>query len=300
MKDQNEKFEIVKPTVVNDIEFYVSADGKQSGLSHSGLARLSGISRGQIIRLLTEIERLEAVQNTTTVDEITTASAFVQKDALAIHKGYGSDIYLSSIFENNAKVVHSKLVSRIIRYYAYHADKKSEVAQLSYTKFADMGIDLWIKDVTQFTESSDTSKLLQTMADTLNLLAKDVSEMKAQLTQTEGYRVARITLPGLKEWMESLSVEEYNSLSLPSSEPERLYTLTEWAIEAQGGLVLSKSNKHALANLVSATYKTMVLEMPAKVVRFSDKGYALAPVQAYPKRHFCLLSMCFAKVINSH
>lgn len=289
--------EIVKPIEVNNIEFYVSKDGKQTGVSQTGLARLVGFNEWSARSLLTEIQRLVDRDNSENINEITTASVPIQNAALAISNGYSSSVFLELNAVKNAKVVHAKLVARIIRYYAYHAPKKSEVAIFSYDKFAEIGIETWIKEVTNFVETSDTSALLASMASTLNLLASDVAEMKAELLGTEGYRAARVTLPGLKEWMESLDTHEFKQLQLPTSETEELFTITEWANIAQNGLVLSKSNKHALANLVSATYKTMALEMPQKVTRYNEKGYKLQPVQAYPRRHFILLNMCYSKLV---
>jgi hypothetical protein len=137
------------------------------------------------------------------------------------------------------------------------------------------------------------------MNNTLQLLNTKVEEMSIQLKQTEGYRIASVQMAGLKTWMDSIDKEEFNQLQLPSTDEEELFTLTEWASMAHGGLILPKNTKHALANIVSSTYKMMELSLPKKVSRYNEKGYKLQPVQAYPKRHFVLINMCYSKLVSA-
>lgn len=298
MSQSTESLEIVKPTIVNDIEFYVSIDGKQSGVSQRGLARLVGVSQEYMRGLLAEIERLGSATADFSDNEITSVSAPIKKAALAIHEGLSLTLYLPLTSSNSAKVVQSKTAARIIRYYAYHADRKLETAVFSYDKFAEIGIDTWIKKVTKYTESSNTEALLLTMSQTLNVLVADIAQMKAELFNTEGYRSARVELKGLKIWMETIEAEEFKQLQLPSTTEEELFTLNEWAYLAHDEMVLPRSKKHALANIISSTYKLMALEAPKKVVRLNAKGVKLPPVQAYPRRHFVLINMCFTKLVS--
>jgi hypothetical protein len=291
--------EIVKPVEVNGIEFYVSKGGKTCGISQNSLAALSGQSVRNISRLLTEIGRLKGWQESSGIHEEPTVSAAIQVAALTVGNGFVDRQILDFPAFNQAKVINSKLVARIIRYYAYQAPKRSETAAFSYDKFAEIGIDSWIKEVTNFAEASDMYSLMESMNSTLLQLNTKVDEMSVQLSQTEGYRSARLSMSGLRTWMESISTEEFNQIALPASAAEDLFTLTEWAEMSQNGVVLSKSNKHALANIVSSTYKLMELELPKKVVRLNEKGYKLPPVQAYPRRHFVLINMCYTKLVSA-
>jgi hypothetical protein len=281
------QIEIVAPVTVDGIEFYVSQDGKQCGVSQIGLARLCGLAES------TTRDLLEYLTNPMDSSARGKESTKLGKDL------QGKDFYLAVSSIKGAKVVDSKVAARIIQYFAFEAKRTTESAKFSLGKFATMGIETWIKNVTGYAESGDIFKLLQSMSNQLNLVQSEIQDMKVQLIQTEGYRAARVTLPGLREWMESLEVADYERLTLPGTVEEELFTLNEWAIEAQNGLILSKSTKHALANLVSATYKTMTLEMPPKVIRLNEKGYKLPAVQAYPKRHFILLNMCFSKLVSN-
>ena len=209
----------------------------------------------------------------------------------------GKGLYLAISSTQQAKVLDAKVAARIVRYYAFEATNQTDIAKYSLGKFAEIGIERWIKDVTGYAESGDVFKLMQSVANQLNLMQKDITDMKVQLFQTEGYRAARVTLPGLREWMENPEVAKYNRIALPGSEEEELFTLNEWATKAQNGLVLSKSNKHALANNVSSVYKAMALEMPPKVVRLDEKGYKKPAVQAYPERHFVLINMVYSRLV---
>jgi len=277
--------EIVKPQTIDGIEFYVSKDGTKCGVSQIGLARLCGISESPMRRLLDQITN--PMDSSVRPYELSKLLEDVQ----------GKECYLALASNQQAKVINAKTAARIIRYYACEAKNKTEIAMFSLGKFAEIGIESWMKQVTSYTEDANTSALLVSMSNTLNLLASDVAEMKAELFLTEGYRAARVTMPGLKKWMEDLDVEKLRQQQLPGDEP--LYTLNEWAEKDMAGMVLSRSNKHALANLVSSTYKAMALEMPQKVMRRNAKGHKTPEVQAYPERHFSLLRLCFAQMIAS-
>lgn len=187
--------EIVKPIEVNGIEFYVSKDGKQTGLSQIGLARLCGITESPLRRVLVEIVDYLDHSIQLRDDEITTLSAASQYILSSLVNTSDVRPYLDITSSNQAKVVNAKFASAMIEYYAFEAKNKTEIALFSFRKFANIGIESWIKEVTNFVETSDTSALLASMASTLNLLASDVAEMKAELLGTEGYRAARITLP---------------------------------------------------------------------------------------------------------
>lgn len=255
------------------IELYVSSKG-ESGVSQRGLARLCGKDESTIRRLLSDRPKMALI---------------LGKDILE------ADLHCGMTSDQQAKVIKSEYAYKIISYYAFKAVRQTEEARFSLEKFGSLGIDGWIKDTVGYVEAHGNAD--SRLFDLLAIMGQDIKEMKADLASTAGYRAARITLPGLKEWMESLKDEDRDQLSIAPSGGEKLFTLTEWADEV--GYCLTKSQKHALANIVSSTYKTMALEMPQKVVRLNEKGHKKMPVQAYPKRHFVLLGMCYTKLICS-
>lgn len=266
--------ERVEPTNVNDIELYVSKDGLQSGMSQSGLARLCGISEAALRKCLGDRTKLATICSKPAAPD---------------------DLYLVLSSTQQAKVIDSQYASKVVEHYAFDSSNKTRIALFSFRRFASLGMDTWIKQSVGYIETH--GQIDQRLYDLLAVMGGDIKAMKADLASTSGYRAARVTLPGLKEWMESLSDRDLNQLALPTNAGEQLFTLVEWASADQDGLVLSKGQKHALANLVSSTYKAMSLEMPEKVSRHNEKGYKLAAVQAYPCRHFALIRMCFSRII---
>jgi hypothetical protein len=279
--------EVVSPITVDGIEFYVSADGKHCGVSQVGLARLCGVAETTMRRTLTNLK----------------GSGVRRSDASELVKDLkGKELSLAISSNQQANVIESKVAARIIQYFAFESSKATDIAKYSLGKFATIGIDTWIKEVTGFAESNDIAGMFKSISSQLNLMASEITEMKVQLIQTEGYRAARVELGGLRQWLEGVEQKELKEAekeSLLESEAEPLYTLNEWANMAQDGLVLSRSNKHALANLVSSTYKAMKLEMPPKKQLRNDKGHKLPPVQAYPEKHFTLINMCYANLVAS-
>ena len=264
--------EKVAPQIIDGIEMYVSSNG-QSGLSQLAIAKLCGIPETTTRRVLSDRQKMALILG----KDIPTA-----------------DLYLAITSNNQAKVVKSEIASEINAYYAINSPNKTQEALFSLKKFASRGMDGWIKDCVQYVEEQGNadSKLF----DLLAVMGQDIKEMKADLASTSGYRAARITMPGLKEWLESLDDTDKKQLALKPAE-EELFTLTEWADVS--GNVMTKSQKHALANIVSSTYKLMALELPPKVTRLNNTGSKKMPVQAYPERHFVLIGMCWAKLITS-
>jgi hypothetical protein len=277
--------ERVIPISQDGVELYVSHDGTQCGCSQTGLARLCGMSRAAIQKVLSDSKTLTRILGSSVSENLETLTEAELSAAT----------YLEISSNQHAKIIRSEVVAKIISYYAFKALNKNETAQFSLEKFASIGIDTWIKKTVGYIEThgNTESKLFEMLA----IMGQDIKEMKADLASTSGYRAARITLPGLKEWMEALDQTDKEQLALPSRDEELLFTLSEWADLTNQAL--TKSQKHALANIISSTYKLMALEMPQKVNRHNEKGYRLAAVQAYPERHFTLIQMCFSKLVSS-
>ena len=264
--------EIVKPTIINDIEFYVSSDGTQVGVSQVGLARLCGVPETTMRRTLASLADC-AVRH----KWANTSLEMVLNDQL----DRPLDLAISS--GNQAKVIDGEIAAAIIYYYAEESPRKTQEAKFSLKKFALKGFQSWVKGVVGYTEVIDNSKLLLTIQQVLG----EVQELNSKFAKTEGYRVASVEMVGLKQMMENVPV---GSNILEGSEV--LFTLVEWC-ESYKGVTLSKSLKHSLANSVAAVYKVMKMDLPAK--KRSDKHGCM--VQAYPEKHFFILSQCFSKLM---
>jgi hypothetical protein len=244
MKDNNI---VLTPTVVDEIEFYVSNDGLITGLSISGLARLCGVDRKAIGNLLNAAENEGGSKTIVKWLESFTDKVFVP----------------GVIGSNGAKIVDCKAAARVIRYYAYESLNKTEIAKHSYDKFAEIGIETWVKTITGLSEEDKLDKLYGLIT---NLYTK-IDNMEASTVRYNNIRTTSIKLyPGL-DYIHSEIEDGYLLESNINTNP---FTLTEWLVSK--GITLDNSRKHKLALLVSETYKTIVQKEPRKVKKKNEPG----------------------------
>jgi hypothetical protein len=124
----------------NGVEFYTLKSNGASGMSISGLARLCNVSDTTISRLLKSIAR-HSVRSK------------------RLKRFSGKDLYLGIKAQKGAHIVRAEVCSAIIRYYGFESDLQSEVAQYSYDKFADIGMEGWIQGITGWTPALPSAEL---------------------------------------------------------------------------------------------------------------------------------------------
>jgi hypothetical protein len=113
------------------IEFYTLKANGASGMSIAALARLCNINDKSLAQLLNNIAR-----------------GLVRSKRLK--RFTESNLYLGVKAPKGAVIIRAEVCSAIIRYYAFESNLKSEVAQYSYDKFADMGMEDWIQSITDW------------------------------------------------------------------------------------------------------------------------------------------------------
>jgi hypothetical protein len=123
----------------NGVEFYTLKSNGASGMSISGLARLCDVSDTTISRLLDSIAR-HSVRSK------------------RLKRFSGKDLYLGIKAQKGARIVRAEVCSAIIRYYGFESDLQSEVAQYSYDKFADMGMEDWIQSITGWKPAAELTE----------------------------------------------------------------------------------------------------------------------------------------------
>jgi hypothetical protein len=283
----------VEPTVINGIEFYVANQGTACGTSQRGCARLTGKPLTTIQSLITEISRLMAIRLTGVDNEESTASAPIQAAALVICKGLEGDPILDIPAVNGAKIINSKFVSRIVRYYAFEDANTNETAKFSYDKFAEVGIDTWIKEVTGASIGGDFSLVQKSLNRILDSLTTTNARLTSLEQKTNGYIKASIEMPGLKTWMDTYTQEETSQLTLPDGE---LVTLSEY-LWNEKRLKFDKPAMGKFANKVSYVYQTMAEERPDKKRGVTLKGYKTPLTNAYRRRDYPLLDIAFKQTV---
>jgi hypothetical protein len=128
------------------VEFYTLKSG-ESGMSISGLARLCNVSDKAIAKLLKSIARTS-----------------VQSKRL--QRFCGKDLYLELQAPKGATIIRAEVCSAIVRYYAFESDARTEVAQYSYDKFADIGMEGWIQGITGWKPATELTE--DTVIDFIN------------------------------------------------------------------------------------------------------------------------------------
>lgn len=273
------KIEKVKPVKIEDIEFYCSRDGEQTGMSQSGLARFSGVSHVSVYRCIKLVEQVPQ-------DDL--------PEWLKPWKLVG--IYHSNLTGVNdskgAQILKADFCADYIEQLAFHPEKPNATSLSSFRKFARIGINSFIKDVTGYRD------LTSSEADIKAILGV-VKSMEKKLDASKGYFQARVQYPGLEEICRDSGLSEQEEELLLLTPVEKLLTLNECVSHIYPGMSLSKTQKHSLAILVGQAYKTLKLGSPVKVVRHGERGYALPPVYGYPERMLGVIKMLFTTMLNT-
>jgi len=263
---------------VDGIEFYVSIDGIQSGMSESGLARLCGVNRYAIQNLIKRINDPANKELPKTLEPFTGKALEMQETAN----------------KDQAKVISSDLCAAIVEYYAFESKAANDTAKFSFRKFASKGMDLWIKEVTgyqinQIPDSKEIVSLLQQLLIKVDGLEKDSKEYK----NLRGRSVQ--VFPALDKTLEEFVVE---GESLSEVDPQN-YTLTEWINKTKRGVVLDNSAKHRFALLVSETYKSVTGKEPKKEHRqHKETKKRTNSVSVYSYTELPILQLAWNKLFN--
>ena len=262
----------------NGINFYVSTDGKESGMSQRGLSKLCGINQRSISRLLKLVGQGEQED----VSKIPERLIPHSKTAVTLeHTSHAV-----------ANFIPSRFCSDIIKYYAF--DLKNEVALYSCEKFMDVGLDVWIKQVVGFSEDSKSLALLESINSTMGKLMVKVERLEEIEVRTEGYRRATITLPLLERWMNALSDEAAAKILEPA---EELYTVKEALDKMFPGLILDKTSMKKLALKVGQTITALSDRPNLKKKTLNGKGYFME-VNAYSEVQLPLIRLCYLSIIS--
>lgn len=115
-----QKIELVSPVVVDDIELYISSDGKESGMSISGLSRFIGKPESTVRTRLKPI--LGAVRKDnddfTPLEDVSSIPESLKHLAGKTFTVRGA---------NNAKIIPSYVCSEFIRYYAFEENHEQAI-----------------------------------------------------------------------------------------------------------------------------------------------------------------------------
>lgn len=230
--------EVVKPIVVNCIEFYVSTNGKHTGVSVSGLAKLSGLASVNTLRTL--LKSLDGHPGYTSKQPPKQLESLRGQVFSTLLKG-------DQVGTMDVEIVDSNAAAKIITYYAYVSKSANDVAKFSLEKFTAIGIDAWIKQVVGYTEPQVNNPVQA--PDLTPLLQNILSELQATRQVRMSYYNIKDTVkyqPGLNDIISSY---EQGYLLADGQQ----FTLQTW-LKAKG-VSLSHSVMTRLGSLVGRTYE---------------------------------------------
>lgn len=276
---QNNEIIKVNPVVVDSIEYYVSDDAKESGMSISGLARLIGVDRTTISRI--------------NIDNI--------RDVLK-EEDFSLKLLQDGIFNpcvecyNGAKIIKSECAALIIRYYAFHKDKISEEvkqqARFVYHKIATKGIHKWICETVGIIEDKNEARLIAQFQEMLLPLIEEIKESKQVAKEFKAIRQHTDSyMPGVSQLMDNIT-----ETPLLKETNDGYISLEGWLF--QKGISLKDSKFRSLARQVADTYKSLCKCDPEKRHFKEDGKRTKYNVSVYKPEHYAILQICLEKVLG--
>lgn len=272
------QIETVKPTMHEGIELYVSSDGKECGMSIRGLAAFIGKAESILRqRILPKLDDAEVRAN----ELPESLKPFVGKAFNCDIKGF-----------NGAKIIPAKTCEAIIFYYAF--EKQDETALAAYRKFAQFGLEQWIKKAVGHIEDQNHTELLSLVKEVLT----EVKELRQVSTEYKAIREKTVSyMPGANDLLDEIQKQDDNLLAPADGVFEDgAMSLESWLF-IQKGLILEKAQFYRLAKIVADTYRSLVKEDP---IRRACKlnGRTKYNVSVYKREHFPILQIALNKCIN--
>jgi hypothetical protein len=121
------------------VEFFTIDETGESGMSESGLARLCGVNRVSVNKLIRT--SLLAWEQEKSID-LNRGVNFRCKPSKESSPGRGQN--------KDITFVRAKVCARVIEHYAFESKYKTDEALFTYRKFASMGIASWIQEITHW------------------------------------------------------------------------------------------------------------------------------------------------------
>lgn len=274
---------ILTPTIVDEIEFYVSSDSRTTGISITGLSRLVGVNGKTVSTLLNSLVKSDDI-----APGAGTFAAWVKP-----LYGEGFNVFIPGVSGYKeggiSKIVSGLAASAVVEWYAFESKHASEQAKTVFRKFARIGFDEWVRQLTGVSETNDISEVKHMIAGML----EKIDRLEVNTTRYNNIRSTSIKLyPGL-DYIHS-EIEDGNLLE--PAEEQKPFTLTEW-LESKG-ITLDNSRKHKLALLVSETYKTITQKEPRKIKKREPNKAGTQSVNGFVDEEVPILEIALKKLFN--
>jgi hypothetical protein len=279
----------------NGVEFYVSRDGQETGMSISGLARFIGATEGNVRkRVLNKLREAFADKTSADLNKADFAGIPEVEAVLRLLQEGGSNTGIVSgrlTSPQNAVIIPSEVCEAIIFYIAFESSWEDEIkatAKKSFRQFARYGLHKFIHKVAGFVERQEADYLLTE-------LQKVVSNLKELDQFATEYRTIRENttsfMPGCNDLLDEIKDQHL----LEAAEDGSL-SLEGWL--HMKGIQLSESKYRSLSHMVAGSYKSLVKRDPNKRT-FKGGAKTRYNINVYEPQHFPILQICLNKIIDS-
>lgn len=229
----------INKEVRNGIEFWVSNDASQVGMSLSGLSAMTGTDLAGVARLIESYRNLSKLPS----------------EQLETLRSKGLQICdVPGLPGKPVKFIPAELCAAVIEYYALDAKRVSPevraIALANMRLFNKVGMKMFILNQVGY---KVTSPEQQDISQMLSHIVKEMSEMKELTKRYVHIKEATKSRPGLDEIL-----EQYERGYLLTSGDS--FTIATW-LKAKG-VDLTQKQKISLGLAISMTYRTHKREVP--------------------------------------
>jgi transcriptional regulator with XRE-family HTH domain len=269
--------------VRDDVEFFTIDATGESGMSEVGLARLCDVARQSVSQILRDMVAGKWDQNR--LEPLSRKDVWLQATGLAA-------IEKSKI--SNLSIIRANACAKVIKHYAFDSRHRTEKALFAYQNFAELGINTWIQNITDWHGNAVPKTGIVTDFKTIDVLMDkrlDGSSYRVYLVLQKAIRL-RMPLTA-DEIMDRAGISR-SAYSTAVTKLDELGLLPEWCkiqrknqpervvrdrLQAQLGGKVEAYTKFGLIDLLT---ETELIEI--KVVnRWKDAiGHILAKSEKYP------------------
>jgi len=269
----------VNPIVCDGIEYYVSNDGRQTGMSIRGIARFIGVDHKAIMKLLDNV-------NVSTLGTTDIPNCLKPFAGACFAWGLEAD--------NGAKIIPSAVCTAVIHYYAFESTRVSEDVKAqaldAYNRFAQFGMHEFIKRQTGFVDRMPIEAMTQELWGLVNKLKHTNEELEA-FGKLKSHTAT--FMPGARNLIDEIIEGDY----VPHPD-EVAMNIRDWLDSV--GVKLSYPKYCAFARMTAEAVKSITKQDLIKC-RFRNPKKSKSrwsSMNVYEPHTFPILQMCLEKVIS--
>lgn len=300
-----EKTKMVKRPV-DGIDFYVSEDVTVKGMSKLGLALFSSYSDRNMRRALKVLEYMGSADYKNSEIPVSLEVPKILKSYVDsrtipevlepfVGKGY---LVRQVVTQDNAIILSSPFCEAWIYFCAFFAapdtvdiDNRKN-SQKSYRKFAKLGIDKFIVEITGAIDIGSEKRILEA----IHLMYEEIKESKEIAREFRALQNNTKTYaPGLKDLNDKYGQEDIDQLCLPCADGA---VSADAFLYSKGINDVADSFYRSFCRRIVDAYRTVVKECPEKRHFVRKDGTKQYNVYVYQPIHFPIMERAFEEIMR--